>query len=60
MYLENQIKRQINKGFKRINNIKTYKDRVLQYTFNKADDQEAIGFDASTVTTANVDYVPAS
>lgn len=60
VYLENQIKRQINKGFKRIKNIKAYKDRVLQYSFNKANDQEAIWYSASSVTTVNMDYVPAS
>lgn len=60
VYLENQIQRQINKGFKRIKNIKAYKDHILQYTFNKANDQEAIGFSATTVTTVNEDFVPAS
>ncbi len=60
VYLENQIKRQINKGFKRMKNIKSYKDRIGQYTFNKAEDQEAIGYNASSVTTVNSDYVPAS
>lgn len=60
VYLENQIKRQINKGYKRIKNIKAYKDKILQYTFNKANDQEAIGFSATTVVTVNEDFVPAS
>ena len=60
VYLENQIKRQINKGYKRIKNIKAYKDKILQYTFNKAKDQEAIGFSATTVVTVNEDFVPAS
>jgi len=60
VYLENQIKKQINKWYKRIKNIKAYKDKILQYTFNKANDQEAIWYNASTITTANMDYVPSS
>lgn len=58
--LESQVQRQINKGYKRIKNIKSYKDKVLQYTFNKANDSAAIGYSASSVTTTDTDYVPAS
>ena len=60
VYLENQIQRQINKGYKRIKNIKSYKDKVLQYTFNKANDMQAVWYDASTITTAAESYVPAA
>tara|TARA_R110000851_G_scaffold96726_5_gene209804 strand:- start:8000 stop:8245 length:246 start_codon:yes stop_codon:yes gene_type:complete len=60
VYNENQIKRQINKGYKRIKNVKAYKDKVLQYTFNKAIDSSAIGYSASTITTVNTAYTPAS
>ena len=60
VYLETQIKRQINKGFKRIKNIRAFKDKVLQYTFNKANDSYAIGYNSSSVTISHQDYIPSA
>lgn len=60
VYLEDQIKKLINKWLQRIRNMKYYKDSVKQYTFNKAEDSYAVGYDATTVTItpANPDYIP--
>ena len=60
VYNEDQVKRQINKGYKRTRNIKSNRETSLQYTFNKAIDSEAIGFSATTVTITAADYIPAS
>jgi len=60
VYLEDQIKRQINKWFKRIKNIKAYKDQILQYSFKKAEDSYAIGYAATTITVTAWTGVPST
>lgn len=54
------IERYLNKGLQKIKNEKFFKEKVLQYTFNKAKDTNAIGYDANTITVTDANYIPAN
>lgn len=56
-----QIKMNINNGLNRIKNLRTYKDKVFSYSFNKAKDLSAIWYNASYVEVwTGITNIPAS
>ena len=59
-YKESFIKRLINKGVKRIKNMRVYKNRIQSYTFNQAADGSVNGYNASSINIWEKDYVPSS
>lgn len=60
VHLERMVKRYIDKGIQKIKNLKYYKDRILTYSFNKAEDSEAGEYSATGVNITEKDYVPAN
>lgn len=60
VYKETQIKQHINNWFNRIKNLRLYKDVISQYSFNKAKDANAIGYNAWYVNIWTIPYIPSS
>lgn len=59
-YPESQVKKFIINWYDRIKNLRTYKDKISTYSFNKAKDWVAIWYSANWVTIWDVDYIPAN
>lgn len=60
-YKLTQIKMNINNGLNRIKNLRTYKDKIFSYSFNKAKDLTAIWYNASyTEVWTWITNIPAS
>lgn len=60
IYPESQVKLNINAGIKRIKNLRTYKDRILSYSFNNSKTLTAKGYSATWVTIWEYDNVPSN
>lgn len=59
-YPEAQIKLQIVSWLQRIKNLRTYKDRIMTYSFNKANEFAAIWYEAAFVKIGTQSHVPSS